>query len=208
MFMQLNPQLQSFQSPNMCNFTFLQEVNQLLPNMNTLTMTFVHNGVYFVPTTEEIHFRNVKMVKMNFNQITNQIRESLPFIAIDRLESLEVSMSEDRNASYAYLVDWILQYKTLASVELRGFEMGFAQLIRLARGLENLQTMKLNCSSLEAATDMHRLMMEANNIEKFIVFKDKEAHRTCFDSLIDSLVEWKVIENETNQLTLGKCIKG
>lgn len=205
-FMQLNRQLRSFESPQMCNFTFLQEVNQLLPNMDTLAMTFALNDINFVPPSDSIHFRNVRVAKMNFIQFTSQIRQSLPFIAIDRLESLEVSLFEDQNSAHDFIVDWILEYKTLTSVELRGFDMGSIQLIRLARGLEYLHTMKLNCSSSEAATDMLKLMMDENNLEKIVVFKDKVAHETCFDFLINFLANWKVIKNEKSQLTLGKRI--
>lgn len=201
-FLRMNPQLETFESPQMCNLTFLLEVSQFLPNMKTLSMKLEYER-HFAPTSEIIRLQNVRIFEMNFFRITNQMRENLPLIKFDRLESVKLSFTQNQTDSQEFISDWIAQYKTLTSIELN-FDMASDYLIGLAKGLDKLKTMKLNCASSEAATEIHNLMINGNNLEEIVVFEASEASQTCFDSLIESLVNWTVISRGQNQMTLKK----
>lgn len=131
-FLRLNPQLRKIDIPFSGNSTHLATVNNLLPNLESLTLTsrFVHTG-----PIEMTRFKNVRAFNLDFHIY------ALHAVQFDRLDSFAVYTRDPD--SIDSLIEWIVGNTELTKVSLEREELSFEQLSALIAPLTKLRVLEI-----------------------------------------------------------------
>lgn len=84
-----NPQIKGIQV--ICTSTFLQTINEKLPNLLTLDLKLVHSGI-FETYFEPMHFPNLKKFFVAMRMVLHSTPVNIPFVFGEQLEEMELQM--------------------------------------------------------------------------------------------------------------------
>lgn len=94
-FFRENAQLRSVKAPMLCKFPYLVEVNELLPELESLSIDY--DGKFYAAATGGIHFKNVKEFSLNLEKfkgdITMDLINSLSSLRFGELDSFKLASS-------------------------------------------------------------------------------------------------------------------
>lgn len=203
-FGEKNPQLRGIKLTVPWHLEYLDHVNELLPNLESLDLTILeksHNPskkssfwsglksiVGMAPRpVDAVHFRNVKNLTMNicdwykkpqrlrYNEWTF---DKMPKIQFERLQSYTL---HTRNSQFSILrqIDLIGQNKGLTSVDIR-YPLTYDQMVRLIDALPNLKDLKLECRNGEMVIDILRLMTRETSLDTILVYADSRRMSAFF----------------------------
>lgn len=195
-FIRLNSQLRFLRMPSACNFTYLHEIDELLPNLETLEIPFWLSMCEYPTNGSSIRFRNVKKMSIDltylFGVTTENIHNSLSLLEFEQLESFKLTTFQIANSSFHFVIHWLSQYKTLTNVEFDKLDLDRTNLVRMSSELKQLKSVALYCSKTWAPREIKRFLMGPTNLKKVTISTCEGKPRECFE--VDSLAEkWKVV---------------
>lgn len=144
-FLHFNPQLRDFSTPFFNNnHSYINFVNEMLPNLHTLAIHDISANDN--PTNEIVVFKNVKSYTFAMDRLldrTVDIRNKVPSIQFECLESLTFSTSLETTHAYDHLIEVIGQYNTVKSLNLAWTEFTQSQFALLVQSLPELEKLVL-----------------------------------------------------------------
>lgn len=156
-----NPQLRSLEISLTKNNTFLQKVNEMLPNLQSLTIQKPFLWPYF-SRDEIIHFRNVKhftwasaVSRTGYWDI--KVLERFASITFEQLETL--SLDIDENYSAEKHVPHVIRNKGVVKVEILKCEMTYKYLALLIEGLPALEELAIGWSAKRTLPALQRFLL-------------------------------------------------
>lgn len=195
-FIRLNRQLRSFEAPAMCKHGYLQQVNELLPNLESLRLQYFTNLIDSSPTKAAIRFANVNKLTIHTLDLlyfTQDIWQSLSQMAFDRLQTFELISYQASNDTIDAFIDLMSPHE-LTGMEFDKLELTHDVLLRLEAKWPKLKTLNLYCSGSQTPQEIRRFLAESTRVTNVIIGASEGKPSTCHD--MDDLQNgWKVIGN-------------
>lgn len=197
-YLRANPQLHSFKAQIDWNQNYLQQVNDICPNIEHLEIEYLYPNSIIAPTTTPIRFQNVKTFSLSlinvFIDLVDDIRNTLTAIEFDHLESFKLSMNMP--FSKDFLIDLIIRNRDLNSVSLEVSKLTCIELVRLVESLPKLKELAVTVFNRDEILDLHRFLMRTTHLDKVLVSTDSFGLR-MLRSMEDSLRQGRLIHEST-----------
>lgn len=195
-FIRLNRQLRSFEAPAMCKHGYLREVNELLPNLESLRLQYFNNLIDTSPTKAAIRFANVKRLTihtLDLLYMTQDVWQSLSQMTFDRLRTFKLISYQASNDTIDAFIDLMSPHE-LTGVEFEKLELTHDVLLRLEAKLPKLKALNLYCSGSQTPQEIRRFLAESTRVTNLVIGTSEGKSNTCLH--MDDLQNgWKVIGN-------------
>lgn len=215
-FIRLNPQLRKFGTTLFEDFSYLEYVHKMLPNLNELSIE--NNIMYRInsPPKPTLRFANVTKFSFAFGHLFktgDDILNYVPSIEFDALQSITVNMMEITKGSGQLidpLIDFIGKYNTAASVECATAEWSYEQTMRFVQLMPNMNHLDfaLCQKSEQEVHDFRRFLTDDTQLRTMQISLDGPYYGWKIDEMIEPLQEqWKVTyENRRKSALLERIV--
>lgn len=196
-FIKLNPQLRYFGTTLPNDFYFyLQYVNEMLPNLEKLTIHNERSQTILNRNNTVVRFRNIRKFALYLSQIDSEnvaIHQILPIIAFERLEIFEVSSALSNSNSVNELIEIIRQNRQLKKVAIKKCELTYRQISYLVQSLPLINELAIDWYDSASLHEIRRFLMDDSRLQKIAVpiYKHGWGSKHIF-KLLPS--DWKVSE--------------
>lgn len=196
-FIKLNPQLRYFGTTLPNDFYFyLQYVNEMLPNLEKLTIHNEKSQTILNRNNSVVRFRNIRKFALYLSQIDSEnvaIHQILPIIAFERLEIFEVSSALSNSNSVNELIEIIRQNRQLKKVAIKKCELTYRQISYLVQSLPLINELAIDWYDSASLHEIRRFLMDDSRLQKIAVpiYKHGWGSKHIF-KLLPS--DWKVSE--------------
>lgn len=164
-FYRLNRQLRSVEAPIFTNQAYLPFLNEMLPNLESLSIHNLNSEIYGsnLIAHDIVRFKNVKHFSVDlftYNREWNVgIRERLSSIQFDHLESYTVTSNVI--GSIDFLIGLIVRNKAVTNITIPSSELKYEQLTTLTEALPNLKELTIGWEEKETRDVLRRFFVEA-----------------------------------------------
>lgn len=174
-FIRLNHQIRHFVTPFYNNnHSYLQHINEMLPELETISIRDISDIASNNLAREIIRFENVTSYTFCMSRSIDQnvdIRGKLPLIEFAKLESVTFSSRLYSPSQNDYLIDVITQHSSLQRIHLALIDWSYSQFSYLTQSLPELKEMVLGFSESTTTNEFIRFLSGDNNnqLEKITV---------------------------------------
>lgn len=164
-FYRLNRQLRSVEAPMFVNHAYLTYLNEMLPNLESLSIRNLNSEIYGsnLIAHDVVRFKNVKHFSLDlftYNREWNVgIRQRLSSIQFDHLESYTVTSNVIDSTDY--LIGLIVRNTAVANITIPSSELKYEQLSTLIDTLPNLRELTIGWAERETCDELGRFFVKA-----------------------------------------------
>lgn len=185
------PQLQSFETPKVLTYDFVQSIEVILPHLTSLAIGYVPNDLDDL-NNRTIHFNRINRLTLNlvFFNFANPIAP-FPF-TFTRLEALEIATTKIEQAPIS-LFERNIALKSLSFPTLNDID-GLLTLLSQLRESHNIEVLTLQWTRFMGSDNTRRLLNEFDGLKEmmFVVF-DGMNHSANRDALLQMIPDqWNV----------------
>lgn len=206
-FFKANPQLRSVSAPMLCNFPYLNEVNVMLPELESLGIEYTET--LYVPATGVVHFKNVKEFALNLGKLEGDITSdeysglrmsistALKFGDLDsfKLTSFKLTSYVESQEAKEFLLNLITQHEQLTKLAFQSFDLSNAELMELMEQLPKLKALQVSCIESDTVAEIIRFLKVENNLNTLAIYDRTSGYRK-FKASIDSTGYWQLLAPE------------
>lgn len=203
-FVKKNRQLRGVKAPMFCNFPYVAEVKNILPDLSSLGIHY--NRDFYVPFeegTDVIHLEDVTEFTVNLNYLMDRIpegfNESFSKLRFGKLDSFKLTwrinalaLTEDLLKSKTVLLDLIKQQPQLTTLAFQSFVLSDAELVDLMSKLPNVNTLQVSCS--QKTVGEIGIFLADTKLSTLAIYYDNDDRGTILSELLSEKTKsnWEI----------------
>lgn len=164
--LQLNSQLGSLSLLGFPSIDLLQSIDEILPQLNTLTTAFSTDLVLNSPHKIKVHYRNLKSIVI-YIDLSPYESDEIPF-TFGQLESMEVTLKYPLSVSVQSFIQRNRQLKKLSFPMISGRD--FHAVLATIKGLPNLKEITIQRPTEFSLNDLLQQIGDNSNTLQRITF--------------------------------------